>query len=405
MMTWTYRRPGSFRIFFIAFLLSLARILSLSNSYQRRPGSMGDQLMQKQSGISGDGQSATSSSCPCCCFLPDGSTFLPPNLLPENFEMDSRENNEVNAVESFREISAAFQELSNNNVDSKDTSLVLLVDTHGHAHLDQDRHESYIDDLEETFSIPIVSLSCAVEERDWKDVLEYASQLDSILPGLGVHPWYLANLSDSWLSDLEKLLLKHPAAIVGEIGLCKMARFVRTHVDGKQAALLLQRQVFKDQMCLAGKLQRPVSVHCVKQHGVFMKVLSELIEEGKPFPTAIGMHSFTGTAHHVKDIIKFEELHFPERRFFYFGFSHIVNYEMCSSEKSRRQGREAVCAVPLDRLMAESDVHSARDVAVATAGSVAYIAKALEKPISEVAQFTAVNGLAFLKLTSHQHKN
>ena len=72
---------------------------------------------------------------------------------------------------------------------------------------------------------------------------------------------------------------------------------------------------------------------------------------------------------------------------------------MCSSEKSRRQGREAVCAVPLDRLMAESDVHSAHDVPVGTAGSVAYIAEALEKPILEVAHLTAVNGLAFLRHT------
>ena len=256
--------------------------------------------MQQDLGISSDGQSLPSSSCPCCCFLPSGgSTFLPPNLLQENSEKDFLGNSEVNAVASFRDISAAFQELSNERRLEKQ---VLLVDTHGHAHLDRERHEAYIDDIDKPSSIPIVSLSCAVEERDWNDVLKYASQSDSILPGLGIHPWYLADLSDSWLINLEALLLKHPAAIVGEIGLCKMARFVRTHVDGKQAALSLQRQVFKDQMCLAGKLQRPVSVHCVKQHGVFMKVLSELIEEGEPFPTAIGMHSFTGTAHHVKDI-------------------------------------------------------------------------------------------------------
>lgn len=357
---------------------------------------MGDQLMQQDLGISGDGQSAPSPSCPCCCFLPGGSTFLPLNLLEEHLEKKFLGNSEVNAVDSFRELCAAFQELSNDDDSTSTSPRVVLVDTHGHAHLDRERHESYIDALEESCSIPIVSLSCAVEERDWNSVLEYASTSDSSLPGLGVHPWYLADLSTSWLNNLETLLLKHPAAIVGEIGLCKMARFVRTHPDGKQAALLLQRQVFKDQMRLAGKLQRPVSVHCVKQHGVFMNVLGELMEEGEPFPTAIGMHSFTGTAHHVKDIIKFEKLHFSERQLFYFGFSHIVNYEMCSSEKSQRQGREAVCAVPLDRLMAESDVHSARDVAVGTAGSVAYIAEALEKSMVEVAQLTAVNGLAFL---------
>lgn len=366
-------------------LLQLTCSVSLSLSqespeaFQRRPGTMAEQLLQ--------GRLPGSASCPCCSFLGD-STFLPPNILESDQDTFaqgavSSEGSDVNAVEALRRIAAS-------------ESPVVLVDTHGHAHLDQERHETYIDAEGESSTIPVVSLSCAVEESDWRKTLEYASQSYSILPGLGVHPWYLADLSETWLSDLEALLIEHPAAIVGEIGLCKMARFVRTHPDGKQAALAIQRNCFKDQMMLAGRLQRPVSVHCVKQHGVFMKVLQELVEEGVPFPTAIGMHSFTGTVHHVKEILKFENERFPGQRLFYFGFSHIVNYEMCTSEKSRRQGREAVCAVPLDRLMAESDVHAAQDVAAGTAGSVAYIAEALEKPLVEVAQLTAVNGLAFL---------
>lgn len=366
-------------------LLQSSSIVSLSVN---QPRTMGDQVVQEST----LGRRPVA-SCPCCCFLSD-TTFLPPNLIQTDEQETVDENDissslddNVNAVDALREISA-----------SAANSPIVLVDTHGHAHLDRERHEMYVDPEGESSNVPIVSLTCAVEESDWLETLKYASQSDSILPGLGVHPWYLADLSDSWLSNLETLLVKHPSAVVGEIGLCKMARFVRSHPDGKTAALEIQRQVFKDQMILAGRLQRPVSVHCVKQHGVFMKVLKELVGEGIRFPTAIGMHSFTGTAHHAKEILKFETENFPERkRLFYFGFSHIVNYEMCTSDKSRRQGREAVCAVPLDRLMAESDVHAAQDVAVGTAGSVAYIAQALEKPIVEVARLTAVNGLVFLK--------
>ena len=333
--------------------------------------------------------------CPCCCFLPE-STFLPLSLIQQQeFESCGSSSKTINAVNALREIAAACNE-SRGGDDCDSERRILLVDTHGHAHLDRERHETYIDPEGEPCNVTIVALSCAVEESDWDKTLEYAAHSVSILPGLGVHPWYLADLSDTWLSDLEDLLLKHPAAIVGEIGLCKMARFVRTHPEGKQAALAQQRQVFKDQMRLAGRLQRPVSVHCVKQHGVLMKVLKELVEEGAMFPTAIGMHSFTGTAHHVNDILRFESELFPGRRLFYFGFSHIVNYEMSTSEKSRRQGREAVCSVPSDRLVVESDVRAAQDVAVGTAGSVAYIAESLEKSILEVAQLTALNGLAFL---------
>lgn len=380
--------------------LSLSLSVELSESSRRQPCSMGDQVIQQGRPFLGGARSDKTPLCPCCCFLPD-NTFLPPNLIQSEQENSSKESllsmsSEVNAVAALREIAALNRESRGDDKESKPR--VLLVDTHGHAHLDRERHESYIDPEGEPCGVSvIISLSCAVEESDWCKTLEYAAQSDLILPAIGVHPWYLADLSGTWLTDLEDLLVKHPSAIVGEIGLCKMARFVRTHPEGKQAALLIQRQVFKDQMRLAGRLQRSVSVHCVKQHGVFMKVLKELVEEGCPCPTAVGMHSFTGTAHHVQDILKFENEFFPGRNLFYFGFSHIVNYEMCTSEKSRRQGREAVCAVPSDRLMSESDVHAAQDVAAGTAGSVAYIAECLEKPILEVAQLTAVNGLAFLK--------
>jgi TatD DNase family protein len=345
---------------------------------------MGDQVVV---------EAKTPSSCPCCSFLPE-FTFLPPNLMRAE-EYDNQKGDpssvSVNSTDALRQIAAAGQAAKGSK------SQVLLVDTHGHAHLDRERHESYNMDSENEFaSVPVVSLSCAVEEADWEKCLLYASQSESMLPGLGVHPWYLENLSENWLRSLESLLVQHPSAIVGEIGLCKVARFVRTHPEGKRAALLQQRHVFSEQMQLASKLQRPVSVHCVKQHGVFMNVVKELVEKGDPFPPAVGMHSFTGTAHHVKEILAFESEWFPGRRIFYFGFSHIVNYEMCTSEKSKRQGREAVCSVPVDRLMAESDVSSANHVRIGTAGAVAYIAQCLDRPILDIARLTALNGLAFL---------
>ena len=84
---------------------------------------------------------------------------------------------------------------------------------------------------------------------------------------------------------------------------------------------------------------------------------------------------------------------------------------MCSSDKARRQGLQAVRAVPRDRLLAESDVHCPRDVAVGTAGAIAYMAMALleedggddaedadqvSRMMETVADLTTRNGLAFL---------
>ena len=106
---------------------------------------------------------------------------------------------------------------------------------------------------------------------------------------------------------------------------------------------------------------------------------------------------------------------------FYFGFSHSVNYAMCTSEKSRKKGKEAVQAVPLNRLLVESDVHSPEDVAGGTIGAISYITWALlsssgdnnsnsgkkdgdndydddsKFTVKDIASITSNNGLTFFK--------
>ena len=303
---------------------------------------------------------------------------------------------EKSPIAALKEVLAASQQMHE----------ILLVDTHSHAHLDRESDDSYRWERTETAQedVPIISLCCAVEEKDWKAALDYSSKSNLCLPALGIHPWYLADLSPTWLRDLESLLLDHPNAIVGEIGLCKMARFLRTYKGGKTEALQIQRDVFKRQMLLASKLRRPVSVHCVKQHGVFMAILDELLGEG-PLPPAIGMHSFTGTAHHAKQLLDWEKKHHDQQSgagvLFYFGFSHAVNVAMCTSAKSIRQTTDAIRSIPLDRILAESDVHSHSDVAAGTAGAVAHIANALDKSTQDVATLTRDNGLNFLKTALH----
>jgi len=148
----------------------------------------------------------------------------------------------------------------------------------------------------------------------------------------------------------------------------------------------------------------------------------------KAFPPSIGMHSFTGTAHHVGEILAFEkEILYPEeveaggkrhRRkkqqgankeeiqqptqecdkdiLFYFGFSHAVNHVMCTSEKARKKGSEAVRSIPSDRLLVESDVHNSADVIFGTAGAAAYAAQVRGESLEQVARSTTKNGLRFL---------
>ena len=134
----------------------------------------------------------------------------------------------------------------------------------------------------------------------------------------------------------------------------------------------------------------------------------EVKEDGKKhwrtaFPSAIAMHSFTGTAHQVNEILAFERaLLDPEGEdgnkaiLFYFGVSHSINHLMCTSEKSRKKGMEAIRSIPANRLLVESDVHASVDVTLGTAGAVAYAAHVRDERIEDVAKLCVGNGLRFL---------
>jgi Tat protein secretion system quality control protein TatD with DNase activity len=145
----------------------------------------------------------------------------------------------------------------------------VIVDIHGHAQLDRDRDETYhLSSQQPKKKILVKSLACSVEPDDFDITLKYAATSDFILPALGVHPWYIPNLTSydnnntvtdndidndndndndtdidgsfdvdvdidiDWLLPLEELLIKHPKCLVGEIGLCKIAKWVRKHPKG-----------------------------------------------------------------------------------------------------------------------------------------------------------------------------
>lgn len=345
--------------------------------------------------------------CPCCAF----DLFLPEALSCYPTD-EGKEGKLAHPVETLNEdVPCSPQQVLDvllaTQTDS-DASYILL-DSHGHAQLDRERDGTYIVSEKQGSSpkIQLKSIVCAVEPDDWVATLELASKSDRVLPALGIHPWYLGDgLPERWLEDLEALLVEHPSALVGEIGLCKMARWTRQHPDGKAAALAIQRDVFQKQFQLAAKLRRPVSVHCVNQHGVLKSVLEEIIKQAKEdgvktteaLPPRIAMHSFTGTAHQAKELISLEKSFNSKADLliFYFGFSHTVNYVMNTSEKSRRKGREAVKSIPSDRLLVESDVHSQDDLVGGTAGAIGYISWARSESLETVTKTTAQNGLKFL---------
>ncbi|HEX3020751.1 MAG TPA: TatD family hydrolase [Chitinispirillaceae bacterium] len=170
-------------------------------------------------------------------------------------------------------------------------------------------------------------LCCGCSERDWETVFEISKKFDSVIPAFGMHPWYIGERSGVWLDKLESLLKSVPKAAVGEIGLDYT---LKTGNEKEQLS------VFADQLRLAARLQRPVSIHCRKAWGNLL----ELLKEEKGIKQGGAIHSYSGAPQLVT---LFQKLGL------YISFSGSV------TSKSNLKVRTSLAEVDSERLLIESD--------------------------------------------------
>jgi TatD DNase family protein len=141
----------------------------------------------------------------------------------------------------------------------------------------------------------------------------HAQTLDTV----GIHPWHAAT------ADLAEVERSAPSAdAVGEIGLdyaCEVPREV-------------QMAVFRAQLAIAEKLEKPVVLHCVRAFEDMMKVMEEYRLK------AVIFHGFIGSVEQAQRAVKQGHyLSFGERTY--------------HSPKSI----EALRATPLSQLFVETD--------------------------------------------------
>ncbi len=183
----------------------------------------------------------------------------------------------------------------------------------------------------------------------------------------GTHPWFLEGFdADALRTRLEA----DPSAGVGEIGLDRLKdRTVSPRM----------REVFETQLLLAGELGRPVVLHGAKCWGDVVKTIDRLFAPGtgRMRPPAFLFHGFSRSGGLLPDIIRLN------------GFisvgpallnDHAVNY------------RTLVKAIPLDRLLLESDATAE------TASSLPTLAALAEK-------LAEIKGLPQASLLAHLESN
>ena len=207
-----------------------------------------------------------------------------------------------------------------------------MIDTHCHLDVprfDVDREQM----LERAWAAGVTQIIVpAIGPTAWEPLLEWPRRDARVQVALGIHPQLLPQLDASTdeanLARLDSLLARGEAIAVGECGL-----------DGpSEPGAPMERQVgvLKAHLALARKHGLPVLMHCLRAHPALQRVL----KEEAPVERGILMHSYSGSHELVKFYLKYQCS---------FSFAGPVTFT------EARKPVEAVRAVPIDRLMAETD--------------------------------------------------
>lgn len=166
------------------------------------------------------------------------------------------------------------------------------------------------------------------EESDWPEVTRLANEHSWILPSYGLHPWRVKERTNGWQRALTDAIDSAGDRVaIGEIGLDRWIEGF--DIDDQQF-------VFVWQLRLAAERNLPVTIHCLRAWGALAEVLRV-----EPLPErGFLIHAYGGPVEMVQPFAK---------RGAYFSFNGAHLHE----RKTAR--REVFQAVPLDRLLVETD--------------------------------------------------
>lgn len=203
-----------------------------------------------------------------------------------------------------------------------------IVDSH--AHLDDPHLGSQLDDVLTRAAAAQVTrvLAVGTTAESSGQCVQLAEQYPGVWAAVGIQPNHVAEAAaEDW--DRILALVEHPrVCAIGETGLdCYWDR----------APLDLQRDYFDRHLRLSQQLDRAVVIHLRESEGELLEMLREARQRG---PLRGVMHSYTGTA---AGLAEFLELGL------YISFAGMVTF------KKDDGLRQIAAAVPLDRLLVETD--------------------------------------------------
>jgi TatD DNase family protein len=203
-----------------------------------------------------------------------------------------------------------------------------IIDAHTHLHKTPATAASLAAVLSRAAAKGVIeAIVCGTSPNDWDEIEQICNQnTHKLHPGYGVHPWYVKDLKEGWMEELEKKLRENKTAHVGEIGIDK-------HFPNL-ADIETQKAVMIEQVEIAKKMQRSVTIHCVKAQAEVMEVLKTCQFHKTGIP--IVLHSFNGNLEQLDQYLKFSD--------------HIYFSLNCKFNRDNVMRK-----IPLNRLLIESD--------------------------------------------------
>ena len=248
-----------------------------------------------------------------------------------------------------------------------------------HAHYDDGRFDSDRDELLRTIhgeGIAYIN-TIGTDMPSSLASIALAEQYPFIYAAVGGWPGNVGDMTEADLEQYRQMCSHEKVVAIGEIGLDYYYHDVPHDV---------QKHWFRRQLDLAAELKLPVVVHDRDAHGDCMEIVREYADR----VTGV-FHCFSGSAEMAVELVKLG---------WYVSFTGVVTF------KNARRSLEAIEALPMDRIMIETDAPYLAPMPYRGrrnhSGYVPEVAKKIAEVRGmtqvEVARITTENGMRFFRI-------
>ena len=257
----------------------------------------------------------------------------------------------------------------------------MFYDTHAHfddGRFDEDR-DILLPELYRQGITLINNIGTDLESS--RTSIALAEQYPFIYAVVGAWPGNVGDMTEEDLAEYKAMTRHEKVVAIGEIGL-------DYHYDDVPREI--QKHWFDRQLALAAELDMPVVVHEREAHGDAM----ELVRKWADRVTGV-FHCFSGSAEMALELVKLG---------WYVSFTGVVTF------KNARRALEAAAAVPMDRIMIETDAPYLAPVPYrGKRNHSGYVPKVAEKiaeikglTAEDVANITMENGKRFFRIPEQE---